>query len=94
MNVAFRAECASNYQSCGWRVGFLVGLSMRYTIVGVGVKKPNRFHKGLTLSLSQKKDSLSRRRLNQTHLSISVPAVLLEDTQPSMQALLNCQICP
>lgn len=87
MNVAFRAECASNYQSCGWRVGFLVGLPMSYTIVRVGVRKPNRFHKGSTLSLSQQKDSLSCRRLNRFHLSAGVPTVGHDDA-PNEQQLI------
>lgn len=73
MNVAFRAECASNYQSCGWRPGFLVGLPMRYTLVRVGVSKSDGFHKGSTLSLSQQKDSLCcRKSANRIHLSTSV----------------------
>lgn len=51
MNVAFRAECASDYQSCGWRVGFPVGLPMWCTIVRVGVRTLNRVHKGSTFCL-------------------------------------------
>lgn len=87
MNVAFRAECASNYESCGWRVGFLVGLPMWYTIVRVGVQKPNRFDKGLTLSLCQKKDALSCHTLNRFHLAASVSTVRVDDAQAAQPVI-------